>query len=396
MSVCPSCHVVLDRQQTPNGMVFICPSCGGRAAALQVLRHAHAADSFRHDLWLKACAAGAPKSRPCPHCGARMTRVTVPGTEGPMALNVCRTDQAVWFDPSEFQDVPLQPAASQEDGGFGRTSGGVPPKELTEEERETVALLKLRSMEERSDETPDTGPDESWQWLPAILGLPVECDGPPIQHCPWLTWAIACACVLATLPVLLSSARPGSPAGPTQAWGFIPAQWARHGGLTLITCFFLHSGLFHLLSNMYFLVVFGDHVEDNLGRVRYVLLLAGAHLAGLLLHGAADPRSDMPLVGASGGISGVIAYYAIAFPQVRLGFLWRFWLWFRWFRIPAWSALILFILLQLVGAGLQVHGFSDVSALGHLGGLAVGIAAAAAVHFSRARARAVLLANRTP
>ena len=385
MSVCPSCHDVLTRQQTPNGMVYICPHCGGRAAALQVLRKAHATDSFCRDLWRKASAPDAPRSRPCPHCGLRMTEVTVPGTEGPLKLDVCRTDEAVWFDPSEFQDVPLQPAAPQP-----------AEKELSENVKEKLALLKLQSMKERADESPDAEPSESWQWLPAIFGLPVECDGPPLVHRPWLTWGIAVACVLATIPVLMNSARPGGASDPTQDWGFIPDQWTRQGGLTLITCFFLHGGLFHLLSNMYFFVVFGDHVEDNLGRSRYVLLLAGAHLAGLVLPSALDPNSGMPLVGASAGISGVLAYYAITFPHVRLGFLWRCYYWFRWVRIPAWSALVLFILLQLGIAWLQVKGFSDVSALGHLGGLAVGVAAAVAVHLSRARTAEVQFASRTP
>jgi membrane associated rhomboid family serine protease len=81
---------------------------------------------------------------------------------------------------------------------------------------------------------------------------------------------------------------------------------------------------------------------------------------------------------------------------VRLGFLWRYYFWFRWIRIPAWGALILLILLQLVMALLQVKGFSTVSALGHLGGLVVGVAAAAAVYLGHMRARSILLANRTP
>jgi membrane associated rhomboid family serine protease len=186
------------------------------------------------------------------------------------------------------------------------------------EEREKLALFKLRSIKEQEDESSDAAPDESWKWLPAMFGMPVELDGPPIQHRPWLTWGIALACVLATIPVLLNPTPPWSvaglptplwrAAGPTLEWGFIPGQWTRHGGLTLITSFFLHGGVFHLLSNMYFLVVFGDHVEDNLGRKRYLLLLAGSHLAGMLLHGTMDPRSDVPLVGASAGISGVLAY----------------------------------------------------------------------------------------
>jgi len=173
VSVCPSCHDVLTRQQTPNGMVYICPHCGGRAAALQVLRKAHATDSFCRDLWLKACAPDAPQSRPCPHCGLRMTQVTMPGTEGPLKLDVCRTDEAVWFDPNEFQDVPLQPAAPQS-----------VESELPPQAREKLALLKLQSLKEQEAESPDAGPDESWQWLPAIFGLPVEFDALPMLHRP--------------------------------------------------------------------------------------------------------------------------------------------------------------------------------------------------------------------
>jgi membrane associated rhomboid family serine protease len=108
-----------------------------------------------------------------------------------------------------------------------------------------------------------------------------------------------------------------------------------------------------------------------------------------------DPRSGVPLVGASAGISAVLAYYAITFPNVRLGFLWRIYIAFKWVRIPAWSALVIFVLFQLGMAWFQVMGVSNVSALGHLGGLAVGIAAAAAAHFSHTRARAALSAGST-
>jgi membrane associated rhomboid family serine protease len=264
------------------------------------------------------------------------------------------------------------------------------------EQRERIAVARLEAMQEEADNAPDAGPDESWKLIPAMLGLPVECNGPPIQHRPWLTWLIAAACALATVPVVLPSTRDAFGGLSVEDWGFIPGQWSRQGGLTLIACFFLHGGIWHLLSNMYFFVVFGDHVEDNLGRVRYVLLLAAAHLAGLVLHASFDPHGDMPLVGASAGISGVLAYYAIIFPNVRLGFLWRIYFAFRWFRIPAWGALVLFVGLQLLIAFLQIRGFSNVSALGHLGGLAVGIAAGAAVRISRAQSRAALAVNRAP
>jgi membrane associated rhomboid family serine protease len=169
-----------------------------------------------------------------------------------------------------------------------------------------------------------------------------------------------------------------------QEWGFIPNQWARHNGMTLGSSFFLHAGWFHLLSNLYFLVIFGDNVEDHLGKLRFLLLLAGAHLAGSFLHAAFDPRGEVPCVGASAGISGVIAYYALLFPRARIGFF--FWLLLRWLRVRAVWAFVAFLAVQLLGTWRQIGGASNVSYLAHLGGLAVGMVAAMLVRITAAPA----------
>lgn len=166
-----------------------------------------------------------------------------------------------------------------------------------------------------------------------------------------------------------------------QAWGFVPQLWDRHWGLTLLTSFFLHGGVFHLLSNLYFFVIFGDNVEDHLGPLCFVLLLLGAEVFGSLTHAALDPRGDIPTIGASGGISGILGYYAATFPRVRVGFFW-FFPFFRWIHLPAWVMLLLFSLLQLLGAWIQMYGGGGVSYAAHLGGLAVGVAVALSVHGS--------------
>src|SRR5207249_4486791 len=116
------------------------------------------------------------------------------------------------------------------------------------------------------------------------------------------------------------------------------------------TSFFLHGGWVHLLGNLYFLLIFGDNVEDYLGRWRYLLLILLAMIVGDALHVLMDPRSAVPVIGASGGIAGIITFYALKFPRVRLGFLFRFW----WFHMPAYFALIMWVLLQFVGAWLQL------------------------------------------
>ena len=117
-------------------------------------------------------------------------------------------------------------------------------------------------------------------------------------------------------------------------------------------------------------------MEDFLGRIRYILLIVLADVVGNLAHIAADPHSTIPCIGASGGIAGIITFYALQFPRARLAlmFRWGFY-WFRWIRIPAWVGLILWLLFQLVGAWAQIRGMSHVSAFAHLGGVMAGAGA---------------------
>jgi membrane associated rhomboid family serine protease len=159
-------------------------------------------------------------------------------------------------------------------------------------------------------------------------------------------------------------------------FGLIPAQASRLGGLTFLTSFFLHAGVLHLVGNIYFLFVFGDDVENFLRPFRYLALIAMAAFIGDLAHIAVDPHSQIPSIGASGGIAGVITFYALKFPHVRLGFLLRWgFVWFRWIRLPAWFVFILWILFQLIGAWEQKAGISSVSSFAHLGGALTGLVA---------------------
>ena len=126
---------------------------------------------------------------------------------------------------------------------------------------------------------------------------------------------------------------------------------------------------------MYFLFVFGDHVENFLRLIRYLALIALAAFVGDLAHIAADPHSQIPSIGASGGIAGVIVFYALKFPHIRLGFLLRYFFYFRWIRLPAWFALVLWILFQGIVALEQKASVSSVSSVAQLGGAGVGLIA---------------------
>ncbi|MEZ0212839.1 MAG: rhomboid family intramembrane serine protease [Xanthobacteraceae bacterium] len=118
---------------------------------------------------------------------------------------------------------------------------------------------------------------------------------------------VASAFSFGTVPVVLT----GGAVLP-EGYALVPAP------LTLLTYMFLHSGWSHLIGNMAFLWVFGDNVEDALGHARFLAFYLVCGVAGGLAHSLALPASDVPLVGASGAVSGVVAAYLMLHPNVKL------------------------------------------------------------------------------
>ena len=235
-----------------------------------------------------------------------------------------------------------------------------------------LAIAKVEQLAKEA-EGPDfdsAPPDETWKQIAAFLGVPVEFDSMPRARRPWATWVLG-ALIIGVSLFAFTQLRE-----IVMQFGLIPAEATRLHGLTFVTSFFLHAGIIHLAGNMYFLFVFGDAVENFLRPLRYLVLIALAAFVGDLAHIALDPRSQIPCIGASGGIAGVITFFALNFPRVRLAFLMRWWfVWFRWIRLPAWFVFILWILFQLIGALEQRAGISSVSSIAHLGGAAVGVVA---------------------
>jgi len=355
MFACPNCSNRLARVQNELGIYWGCQTCGGRTVSISVLRKAIDRD-FVNQLWQKARSHSVPGVRRCPACNHRMVEVEVADADAEEQLDVCRTCQFVWFDPNEFETaphVPPMPSAPKE-------------KPLPQEAREALALYQVQRMAEEARAEP--APPESWQLIPALFGLPVESETDSLKRLPWFTWGTAALIAFASMLAFQNlEAIVGN-------YGLMPGHAWRHGGITFITSFFLHGGWLHLLGNLYFLLIFGDNVEDYLGRWRCFLLLVLASVVGDFAHILGEPHSVVPAIGASGGISGIIAFYALKFPHARLGFLWRLYWYFRWIQLPAWGAFCLWIALQLLGALEQISGFTNVSALAHLGGAAVGVA----------------------
>jgi membrane associated rhomboid family serine protease len=149
--------------------------------------------------------------------------------------------------------------------------------------------------------------------------------------------------------------------------------------LTPLSSMFMHGGWFHLLGNMWFLWLFGRNIEDVMGGVRYVLFYLVAGLAAAAAQVFADPASQLPMVGASGAISGVMGAYLVLFPTVRVH-LWFFQGIFAWrVTVPAYVMLLYWFTLQVVGANvasLEAQG-GGVAFAAHVGGFLTGVLAAA-------------------
>jgi membrane associated rhomboid family serine protease len=150
---------------------------------------------------------------------------------------------------------------------------------------------------------------------------------------------------------------------------------AQASWLSPLTSMFMHGGWFHIIGNMWFFWVFGNNIEDSMGHGRFLVF----YLLGGLLAAAAQvlsqPSSPIPMVGASGAISGVMGAYLVLFPRVRVHTLIFLGFFFMRVTFPAWIMLLYWVLLQFLGT-LPLFGGSDsgggVAFMAHLGGFFAG------------------------
>ncbi|MCC2669455.1 MAG: rhomboid family protein [Armatimonadetes bacterium] len=157
--------------------------------------------------------------------------------------------------------------------------------------------------------------------------------------------------------------------GSVTLYNFNPA-W-----LTVFTSMFLHGSWMHVIGNMWFLWIFGNNVEDQLGKGRFLLfyLLAGVAAAGLQI--AIGPGSEIPMVGASGAVAGVLGAYAVIFPGSRVLCLIPLgWIWFTR-DLPAWLVLGFWFVLEFLRGTLSLgaHVTGGVAYAAHVGGFIFGL-----------------------
>jgi membrane associated rhomboid family serine protease len=161
-------------------------------------------------------------------------------------------------------------------------------------------------------------------------------------------------------------------------WAVVPRQLVENPTAeipTIFTSMFMHAGWVHLLGNMLFLWIFGDNVEDHLGRAKFLVFYLVCGIAATLAQVALSSESSIPNLGASGAISGVLAGYLVLFPQGRVTVLVHG----GTMAVPALLVIGMWIMLQLIngfGSFTQSAQTGGVAYMAHIGGFVAGLALA--------------------
>ena len=216
--------------------------------------------------------------------------------------------------------------------------------------------------------------------------LPLR-DANPTRRTPYVTISLIAICVVVFLVELRVSSGPGGEAALERlfaSWGAVPNRiaaalngsgdpWLALRGV--IGSLFLHAGWSHLLGNMLFLWIFGNNVEDRLGRLAYLGFYLGGGLLAALAQVLVDPTSDAPLVGASGAIAATLGAYIVLYPRARITSLVFLGILAQLIEVPAVVVLGFWFVLQLLDGVASLGATTaqgGVAFFAHIGGFVAG------------------------
>jgi membrane associated rhomboid family serine protease len=211
--------------------------------------------------------------------------------------------------------------------------------------------------------------------------IPIQDDNPLVRT-PLLTYTVMALCALTFLWQLTLGGEGFRRA--VFAFGVIPAVLSGRAALppelalipaplTIFTSMFLHGGIMHLLGNLLFLWIFSDNVEDRLGRWRFALFYLCCGIGAALAQVLPEPGSKIPMIGASGAISGVLGAYMIMYPHAQVRVVVPVFFVLQIVRLPALLVLGFWFLIQLLSSLLAQPGTGGVAFRAHIGGFVAGL-----------------------
>jgi len=313
--------------------------------------------------WQAAFAGDVAEGRPCTSCGNTTARVGI-GESAEAQVSLCTSCHLAWIDAAAWDALPHRPPDPPKRSRFASlspTAAVVPaaPKSTeTQPSTRAVGAAPRRAALGATHPAPDPSLDTPLPPLPearrrndpatlrghskasdeADLYSLANIPGIPDTRRGMVTWG-----VIASLAVVGATTLPLP--GAAETFGFKPARPLAGAGLPLVTSFYVHVTLAHLLVSLYFLAALGDRVEAMLGTRRYLSTLLAGTVFGSLAYALGGPTSASPLVGAGAGITALIVLYGLSVPRARVSFL----VFHDNPRLSVWSFLGLWTLVQLVG-----------------------------------------------
>ncbi|MBM4352154.1 MAG: rhomboid family intramembrane serine protease, partial [Deltaproteobacteria bacterium] len=166
-------------------------------------------------------------------------------------------------------------------------------------------------------------------------------------------------------------------------YGIVPIRYSDPGLSAQFTTFeqvfpfiasmFLHGGFMHILGNMWFLYIFGDNIEDRLGHIRYFIFYLLCGIAAGVIHLYTNWDSNLPTIGASGAISGIMGAYLLLYPRSKILTLIPIFFFIQFVEIPAFIFLGYWLLIQLFSASLTPKNVGGIAFWAHIGGFVAGL-----------------------
>ncbi len=357
---CLTCNTHLVRARHQNSFFWQCAKCEGKLFTYRDLSKIKGSERALSLLTapLKNIRLG---KQTCPSCFKRMQLIFSGG--GVTELDTCKKCKLVWFDKGEI-------------GLFTSANQILKVPETISSEKNSITASNEQTLESGF-----SSPDPELQHFALMLfTLPEEHITPVKSEALITRWIIVLMFSVTLSKMFLKD-------GYFAAVAFFPTQPFQDYGFRWFVSVLAHADSFHFFGNAYFLWLFGDNVEDYLGTAKFIELFLFSsflgHIAVILL----DPH-PVPILGASGAISGLGVFYMLSFPHGKLSYYFPFikspmqilrstdeffslnrWMVVFRFTLPIWFATALFIILELYGSYTQMHyAGGRVSHLSHMGG----------------------------
>ena len=211
--------------------------------------------------------------------------------------------------------------------------------------------------------------------------IPLKDDNPTSGR-PTVTYFLIGLCVVVFLMQL------GSQSYKTgqlfYSYGLIPSVLMGHnqlpmdlyaipGWLTIFTSMFMHGGFMHLIGNMLFLWIYGNNIEDAMGHIKFLLFYIICGISAAILQALVTPNSNIPMIGASGAVSGILSAYFLLYPKARVSTLIFVLFFITVIRIPAGILILIWFATQLINTNLTDPNSPGVAWFAHIGGFLMGI-----------------------